>query len=209
MTISEDHKTEFVRTIDHLEKLAGKIAKLLGRGGTLTFPDHHKLSEGLFLSAWTQWEEFIRELIIDDLSEEPGGFVRKDVREFRLKGAPRRIAERILLHPDHPERFVEWDYSLVKKRAGTLLPETHRFKALPRDDDLEKMKRIRNAVAHKSDKAWESFRRLVSDPPFRLTSSQRKGLTVGRFLVAHQWNGKSVLMETFAVHRAHAQHLVP
>lgn len=210
MTIQEDHRDEFVATIDHLEAVAGKIAGLLGRGGVLTFPDHHKLSEGLFLSAWTHWEEFIRQLVIDDLSEDPSGFVRKDVKAFRLKGAARRIAERILFHPDHPQRFVEWDYGLVKARADTFLPANHRFAAnLPRNGDLERMKRIRNAIAHKSDRAWESFRNLVSNQPFALTGNQRKGLTVGRFLVAHRWNGQPVLMETFAVHRTHARHLVP
>jgi len=157
VTTQQDHRDEFISTIDHLEAVAGKIAGLLGRGGTLTFPDHHKLSERLFLSAWTHWEEFIRQLIIDDLSVDPAGFVRKDVRAFRLKGAPRRIAERILYHPDHPQRFVEWDCGMVKARADTFLPANHQFtRALPRNDDLEKMKRIRNAIAHKSDRAWES-----------------------------------------------------
>ncbi len=210
MTIQEKHRDDFVATINHLDAVAHKIAGLVGHGRPLTFPDQHKLSEGLFLSAWTHWEEFIQQLITDDLSEEPTGFVRKDVKEFRVKGAPRRIAERILFHPDHPQKFVEWDYGLVKTRADTFLPANHRFtRPLPRHDDLEKMKRIRNAIAHKSDRAWESFRNLISQPPFNLTSYQRKGLTVGRFLVAHRWNGQSVLTETLAIHRAHAQHLVP
>lgn len=210
MTIQQDHRDEFTSTIDHISSVAGKISGLLGRGGTLTFPDHHKLSEGLFLSAWTHWEEFIRKLVIDDLSEDPSGFVRKDVRKFRVKGAPRRLAERVLLHPDHPQKFVEWDFGAVKSRADAFLGANHRFTTpLPRNQDLEIMKRIRNAIAHKSDRAWGSFRNLVSTPPFNLTSNQLKGLSVGRFLVAHQWNGQTVLMETFTVHRSHALHLVP
>ncbi len=209
MTIQEDHKNEFIQTIDHLDGVASKIAGLLGRVGTLTFPDHHKLSEGLFLSAWTHWEEFIRELITDDLSEDPHGFVRRDVRTFRVKGAPRRLAERILTDPD-PQKFVEWDYGFVKMRADTFLSAGHRFTAaLPRAEDLEKMKRIRNAIAHKSDRAWDSFRNLVRAPPFGLAPNQLKGLTVGRFLVSHSWNGHPALMETFEVHRANASHLVP
>jgi len=210
MTIQEKHRDDFVATIKHLDAVAGKIAGLLGRGGKLTFPDHHKLSEGLFLSAWTHWEEFIRQLIADDLSEEPAGFVCKDVKAFRVKGAPRRIAERILVHPDHPQKFVEWDYGSVKTRADAFLPANPRFtQPLPRNSDLEKMKRIRNAIAHKSDRAWERFMNLVREVPFNLAGNQRQGLTVGRFLVAHQWNGQSVLAEALAVHRAHAQHLVP
>jgi hypothetical protein len=183
---------------------------VLGRGGVFSFPDHHKLSEGLFLSSWTYWEEFIRLLLIDDLAGEPMGFVRKDVRLFRVKGAPRRIAERVLFHPDHPDRFVEWDFALVKSRADNLLPANHRFTVpLPRETDLEKLKRMRNAIAHKSDRAWSSFRKLVTQPPFSLNVNQLKGLTVGRFLTSHQWNNNKVLDECFLLHRQHALHLVP
>lgn len=210
MTVQEDHRDSFIRTVDHLEAICGKIASLLGRRGTLTFPDHHKLSEGLFLSAWTHWEEFIRELIVDDLAEDARGFVRKDVRTFRVKGAPRRISEKILFHPDHPQKFVEWDIGLVKARADALLPASHRFaSALPRASDLEKLKRMRNAIAHKSDRAWDSFKSLVIDTPFNLTPKQRQGLTVGRFLTSHNWNGQSVIREALAIHRINANHLVP
>lgn len=209
MTAQEKHRDDFIKTIDHIAAVAGKISGLRGRGGVLTFPDHHKLSEGLFLSAWTHWEELVRELLIDDLSEDPNGFVQKDISKFRVKGAPHRLAERILFHPDHPNRFVEWDYISAKNRAETFLSAGHRFTTLPRESDLELMKRIRNAIAHKSDRAWESFLKLVCEQPFNLTSKQRSGLTVGRFLTSHNWGAQPALMETFAIHRANAQHLVP
>ncbi len=210
MTVQANHRDEFIATLNHLESVAGKVAGALGHGGVFTFPDHHKLSEGLFLSAWTHWEEFIRLLLIDDLADERNGFVRKDVRQFRVKGAPRRIAERILFHPDHPERYVAWDFDLVKSRADNFLPANHRFTApLPRERDIEKVKRMRNAIAHKSDRAWNSFRNLVTQPPFLLTANQLKGLTVGRFLVSHNWNNNRVLGECFLIHRQHASHLVP
>lgn len=38
------------------------------------------------------------------------------------------------------------------------------------EDDIAKMKRIRNAIAHRSDKAWDSFISLVNATPFLLTS---------------------------------------
>lgn len=210
MTTQSDHRDEFLATLDHLTSVYGKVAGSLGRNGLFTFPDHHKLAEGLFLSAWTHWEELTQVLLIDDLSTDPAGFVQVDVRQFRVKGAPRRIAERILFHPDHPETFVNWDYGLVKSRADTFLAQGHRFStALPRTADLEKMKRIRNAVAHKSDRAWDSFRKLVKDQPFSLTSTQMKGITVGRFLVSHDWNNNRVIQECFNIHRQNAMHLVP
>jgi len=209
MTTQSDHRDEFIATLDHLVSVATKVAGALGRGGVFTFPDHHKISEGLFLSAWTHWEEFIRLLLIDDLAEDPAGFVRKDIRRFRVKGAPRRIAERVLFHPDHPERFVEWDFGLVKSRADSFLPPKHRFAAaLPRAADLEKLKRIRNAIAHKSDRAWSSFRCLVTEAPFSLESRQLRGLSVGRFLSSHDWNHHRVLDESFVVLRQNALHLV-
>jgi predicted neuraminidase len=183
---------------------------MLGRGGALTFPDQHKLTEGLFLSAWTQWEEFIRRLLIEDLADDPQGLVKREVSKFRTSGAPRRIAERVLFHPDHPNRFVEWDVGLVRSRANTFLSAHHRFSVqLPRETDLEKLARIRNAIAHRSDKAWASFRKLVADPPFLMTPQQCKGLTVGRFLCATQWNGNPALNESLTIHRVNAQALVP
>lgn len=210
MTVQTNRRDEFIATLDHIESVATKVAGARGRRGIFTFPDHHKICEGLFLSAWTHWEELIRLLMIDDLSEEPAGFVRKDVRTFRVKGAPRRIAERILFHPDHPQRFVEWDYEIVKSRADEFLPANHRFStALPRAAELQILKRIRNAIAHKSDKAWGNFRNLATGPPFSLTSRQLKGLTVGRFLSAHQWQNKLVLNECIQIHRDNAAHLVP
>lgn len=210
MAVQIDRRDEFIKTLGHIERIATKVAGSLGRGGVFTFPDHHKISEGLFLSAWTHWEEFIRLLLVDDLSEDPAGFVRKDVRKFRVKGAPRRIAERVLFHPDHPQMFVGWDYGLVKSRADDFLPANHRFcTPLPRAAELELLKRIRNAIAHKSDRAWESFRNLTKNPPFSLQSRQLRGLTVGRFLSAHQWNNQHVLNESVQIHLDNANHLVP
>jgi hypothetical protein len=94
--------------------------------------------------------------------------------------------EFMLLRPDHPNTFVNWDYGLVKTRAETFLNSGYRFtNALARADDLEKMKRIRNAVAHKRDRAWDSYKRLVLDAPFSLTTKQMKRITFRRFLVSH------------------------
>ena len=210
MTAQSDHRDEFIATLDHLVVVYGKVAGSLGKNGLFTFPDHHKLAEGLFLSAWSHWEEFTQALLIADLSNDAGGFILANVNKFRLKRGPQRFAEKILYHPDHPNTFVNWDYGLVKSRADNLLSSGHRFStALPRGADLEKMKRIRNAVAHKSDRAWESFRSLVRDAPFSLTAKQMKGITVGRFLVSHNWNTSRVITECFSIHRQNATHLVP
>jgi hypothetical protein len=81
--------------------------------------------------------------------------------------------------------------------------------ALISQNDLAILKRIRNATAHKSDYAWDSFRNLAKTAPFSVTPSQMKGITVGRFLSAHKWNGRPVIQEGIRLLKANAQVLVP
>jgi hypothetical protein len=210
MPLQADIKNRFIGTLDHIDAVVIKLRDNTGNGRTFTFPDHHKLCEGLFLNCWTHWEEFIRELLIADLATSAQGFVRRDVREFRLQGAPQRLAEAILFHPDHPEKFVEWDYSFVRSRADTFLSAGHRFSLpLPRFTDLDLLKRIRNAIAHKSDRAWGSFLSMARQAPFNLAPAQMKGISSGRFIAAHNWNGHPVLEETVIILRSYATHLVP
>jgi hypothetical protein len=203
-------KADFIQTLDHIGRVSQTLRAQSGNGRPFTFPDEHKLCEGLFLSCWTHWEEFIRELLIEDLATDRRGLVRRDVRDFRVIRAPHRLAEAILFHPDHPEKFVEWDFDNVRSRADTVLGPAHRFAvALPRIGDLALLKRIRNAIAHKSDRAWDSFLRLARAAPFALPPAQMRGITAGRFIAAHQWNGSRVLDETVTILRGYANTLVP
>ena len=153
----------------------------------------------------------MREVLWLDLATDPGGVLMKDVRSVRTKNAPYRLAERILNHPDHPEKFVEWsDYNAVAKRARAMLGPGHRFtNPLPQLQDIEKLKRMRNAIAHKSDRAWDSFVTLVKAPPFSLVGTQMRGLTPGRFLYSHQWGGTTVMQYATATLRAAAHVVVP
>lgn len=203
-------RDDLIQTLDHISRIETKVSCHTGAGRLFSFPDQHKIYEGLFLSAWTHWEEFIQTLLICDLASATQGFVRKGVREFRTKIMPYRLAERVLMHPDHPRKFVEWDYGSVKARADYFLPQGHRFtNPIPRLSDLEILRRIRNAVAHKNERARVSFLDLVLHPPFNLTPDQRRGITVGRFLAAHKWNGNLVLVESLQCLRQSALHLVP
>lgn len=204
-------RAEYLATLVHIDSVFPKLQGNLGRHGIFTFPDVHKLTEGLFLSAWTYWEGLLRSLISYDLATDTNGVLRRDARHFRYGNAPYRLAERILNHPDHPERFVEWsDYGLVVARANEFLGQGHRFVSpLPQSDDLVRLKRIRNAIAHNSDKAWESFTALVSEVPFNLSPVQRRGITPGRFLSSHLWNGAPVIQTSVGVLRAAANALAP
>lgn len=204
-------RDRYLDSLAHIDSAYIKITGLVGRGGKLSFPDVHKLTEGLFLSAWTYWEGFLRELLWLDLAAAAGGTLNSEVKQFRTKNAPYRLAERILNHPDHPDKFVEWsDYNIIVKRANEFLSPGHRFvNPLPQGNDIAQLKRIRNAIAHKSDRAWESFISLVSAAPFSLVGTQRRGLTPGRFLYSHQWGGTGVMQHSVATLRAAAGVLVP
>lgn len=204
-------RDRYLDSLTHIDAAYVKVIGQVGRGHLFSFPDVFKLSEGLFLNAWTCWETFLRDLLWLDLASDTNGALGLEVSRFRTANAKYRLSQRILNHPDHPDKFVEWsDYSTVVKRANELLGAGHRFaNPLPQAGDIALLKRIRNAIAHKSDRAWESFKSLAVEPPFALAPAQRKGLTTGRFLYAHQWNGTTVMQNSVAVLRGAANALVP
>lgn len=212
-------RDDFVATLDHIDRVRTKLDTVTGLQKTFSFPDQHKLAEGLFLSAWTHWEQFLRLLFKEDLTWLPTSSLQREVRNFRTKKAPDRLAESMIGHPD-ARRWVEWsEFGDVVARASVLLGTSNRFcvasTSLPGapapldQNDLAILKRIRNAIAHKSDYAWDSFRKLAKGTPFSLTSSQMKGITVGRFLSAHKWNGNPVLEQGITLLKTNAQVLVP
>jgi hypothetical protein len=205
-------RTSLDTTLNHIRDVFNKLTPITSAYGTLRFPDLHKLSEGLFLSAWSHWEEFLRDLMIEDLADRAEGVLRSEVKKFRTKKAAFRLAERIVNHPDHPDRFIEWhNYKTLKDRAKALLGEGHRFVGLgdPWTSDLKKVHVLRNAIAHKSDKAWQDFIDLIKSAPFSLAGNSRRGITPGRFISAHNWKGKRVLLHTVITIKGAALKLVP
>ena len=205
-------RNTFDSTLSHIDNVFGKLTPITSAHGTLRFPDLHKLSEGLFLSAWTHWEEFCRDLMLEDLSTKATACLRKEVKEFRTKKASFRLAERIINHPDHPDRFVEWhNYDSLRDRATSLLGAGHRFVGLgnPYAPDLKTIAKLRNAIAHRSDKAWDDFLKLISAAPFSLPAKSRRGITPGRFISSHDWGGVRVLIHAIRTLRSCAIVLVP
>lgn len=205
-------KDSFLDTLSHVDGVLTKLLQNSGPTQVLSAPDVHKLAEGLFLSAWTYWEQFTHDLLIEDLATTTSSKLHREIRAFRTKGAARRLANQLLSHPDHPNKFIEWsDYASVVSRANEFLGAGNRFAAspLPRRGDLDRFKRIRNAIAHRSDRAWLSFINLCKDPPFSIASTQMKGMTPGRFLIAHTYYGSPVLRDAIAMLDGSARHLVP
>lgn len=211
MATPESIRDDFLDSIAHIRQAFLKVSGNVGRNGIFTFPDVHKLSEGLFISALTYWEAVCRDLLILELATDTSGILRKEITKFRTKGAALRLAERILNHPDHPEKFIEWSsFNSIESRANIFLGPGHRFKLTQAtSQDIAKLKRIRNAIAHKSDKAWSSFVNLISSAPFNMTAPQRKGITPGRFIYSNQWNGSTVLSQALNLLENAVRELVP
>lgn len=204
-------RDEYIDSLNHISSAYGKICGQVGRGHLLSFPDVHKLSEGLFLSALTYWEALCRDLMVTDLATVGAGVLRSEIKQFRTKNAPYRLAERMLNHPDHPDKFVEWSsFDSIVSRANEFLGTGHRYVLTNTEkQDLAKIRKIRNAIAHKSDKAWENFSTLIRGAPFNLTGVQCRGVTPGRFIYAHQWGGATVMSKTLSVLENAARTLVP
>ncbi len=204
-------RDEYLDSLAHIRVAYDKVRGEVGRGRLFTFPDVHKLSEGLFISALTYWEAFCKDVITTDLATRTAGALCSDVKTFRTKNAPYRLAERILNHPDHPARFVEWsNFQTLVERADAHLGAGHRF-ALPdlTVNNLAKLRKIRNAIAHKSDKAWADFSRMIRGEPFNLTGPQCRGVTPGRFIYSTQWSGATVMLHTLTTLQSAATALVP
>jgi len=115
-------RDEFLATLAHIGNVLTKVTQNSGPNGFLSAPDLHKLAEGLFLSAWTHWEQFAHYLLVEDLATVAGSKVHRSVRQFRTAGAAWRLANQLLTHPDHPQKFIEWsDYATVVSRANEFL----------------------------------------------------------------------------------------
>lgn len=205
-------RTDFEKTLDHVTSAFAKLVANAGKNKALTFPDLHKTTEGLFLSAWTSWEEFVRALLIFDLANDPEGVLRSEVKKdgFRVKRSALRLATLIADHPDEG-KWIEWSsIDTVKQRADALLSPSHRFSILTGDElsGVRRLKKIRNAVAHKSDQAWEEFRELVQKQPYSLAPKSMQGLTAGRFLSAHSVGNQTVFLHSIGSFRSAAAVLV-
>jgi hypothetical protein len=204
-------RDSLLNTLTHVESAYGKCAGNVGKGKLFTFPDLHKTSEGLFLSGWTYWEQFLRRLVIFDLASDPAGILRSEVKKFRTKLAAQRLAEAVLGHPDE-DKWVEWSsLEVALKRVSTHLGATNRYTKItqPHKDSIARLKRLRNAVAHKSDKAWSDFKSTAQKAPYSLPATSMKGLTVGRLISAHQVAGKSIFEHSITALRDVAKTLVP
>ncbi len=197
------HKTDVDGTFNHIETVFNTITQNCGRGKIFLLADTNRLVEGLFLNMWAKWETSCKYLFLLDLSYSPSSVLCSEVKKFRTIRAPFRLAEFIVNHPDSSRYFIEWsNFNVVKERSKALLGDNNRF-TNPQISSLElqRLRIIRNAVAHKSDRAREQFLNLIKDTPFTLSKNQCQGINVGRFLNTIQWDGISVFEKALSILR--------
>src|SRR5256885_11739450 len=72
-------RVDLEQTLNHIRDIFNKLVPISGPHTALRPPDLHKLSEGLMLSAWSHWEEFCRDLMIEDLATRAGSVLMHDV----------------------------------------------------------------------------------------------------------------------------------
>ena len=129
-------------------------------GRRISRTDVSSIYEGLFLSATASFEAFLEDLFV-------GLLVNRGLVSARANIHPRVIVKshyvaRDLITGDR--KFVDWlPYDLTRKRADAFFTGGRPFSLLPRDleDDIEKCRRIRNAIAHQSRYAAGVFDRNV------------------------------------------------
>lgn len=220
-------RIDFIKSVTHIRSVTTKIRTNSGPRQAFSAPDSHKIAEGLFLSGVAHWEEFCQTLLTSDLALQAASELRKNVKTFKSKAARNRLTEMIVGHLDHPSGFYDWsEFSKVHSRALSLLGTGNRFNVIvppappstePKNQsaliafnsELTDFKVIRNAIAHKNDKAWDAFMRLVKRAPYTLTPSQRKGITPGRFVISHNIGPTPILVHALNRLEQAAYVLVP
>ena len=184
MNLKEKLRDETLDSIKHSCEAFTKVFDNSGKDKVFNFPETHKIANGLYLSIWTKWEEFCRQLLILELAENPDSVLRKRVKEFRSKKSAILLAKRVTEHLDHPNNFNTWhDFETLLKRARKLVGDDNAFKRSQiNKSELKYIFKIRNAIAHASDKAKSDFLSLLARPPFNLTPQQKQGISTGRLL---------------------------
>src|SRR5262249_52435475 len=88
-------RNAFLDVIGHICDLLTKVTKNTGQSVIIADLDLHTIAEGLFLFAWTHWEQFTHELLIEDLATTAASALNSDVQQFASTDAPRRLANRL------------------------------------------------------------------------------------------------------------------
>jgi hypothetical protein len=136
--------------------------------------------------------------LILELAENESSIVLQRVKKFRTKKSAFILANSLIEHIDHPDNFNTWhDFEKLQRRARKMVGDNNDF----RNSGIDKSKlryiyKIRNAIAHSSDKAKTDFLKLLSQSPFNLSQQQKQGITAGRLLCTQRILNPTNLQET-------------
>ncbi len=157
-----------------------------GRFRTIQQPRIWKIHEMAFLGMFLAWEDFLEASFIRFMC----GAITRNRYKPRLYVAPTNMDHALKFFVVKPREYVEWASSQqVIERAEMVFRDGEPYKSAirPSITDLDHMKQIRNAIAHRSGTAWDKFESTAR----RLLGSRPRGLTPGMFLTkTHTASGR-------------------
>jgi hypothetical protein len=128
-----------------------------------------RITEGIFIRAFSSFELFLEELFVLYALGKPSISGTK-VNRFILPRDGRHVRE--LIRAD--KQFVDWaSADLVLQRVETYFDGGPMKTAIVQyKDRLKTVRRIRNAIAHRSDEAWGRYVKVVAAelraPPLKI-----------------------------------------
>lgn len=150
------------------------------RGGHLR-PIRHtrvcQINEMAFLGMFLAWEEFLEATFVRYMC----GAVTQTNYEPTVYVMPRTLDHALKFFVIKPRDYVEWaSAQQVIERAEMVFKDGEPFRTALRSSlsDLDDMRNIRNAIAHRSGISWRKFETTVR----RILGSRPHGLSPGLFL---------------------------
>lgn len=136
-----------------------------------------QINEMAFLGMFLSWEDFIEATFIRYMC----GATTSTRYKPKVFVSPVSLEHALKFFVVRPRDYVEWSSGqLVIERAEMVFRDGEPYKSAIRPSltDLDDMRQIRNAIAHRSGTAWKKFETAVR----RILGSKPRGLAPGMFL---------------------------
>lgn len=145
-----------------------------------------QINEMAFLGMFLSWEDFIEATFIRYMC----GASTNTRYKPKVFVSPINLEHALKFFVVKPRDYVEWSSGqLVIERAEMVFRDGEPYTSAIRPSltDLNDMRQIRNAIAHRSGTAWKKFESTVR----RILGSRPRGLAPGMFLgLTHVSGGK-------------------
>lgn len=172
-------RVDFDSAVNDCRRLAADAYQWSASGSKhrISLSRRDSMTELAFLRLYLAWEGFLEEAFLSYLLglEPPHG--RGPVR---FANPPTWRAAHELVLPESRD-YAVWDASTVIRRAERFFRDGRPFSAALRSQQsaLDEIRKLRNAVAHRSTSSHEKFKDVARD---RLKGTLPPGLSVGGFL---------------------------